>query len=166
MTDALVIVDLQLGMLNGALCPPLPDGDALLARVAALLDDARARGVPIVHIRHGGGAGDPLETGSDGWHLHPKVAPISGEPVVDKTVRNGFDNTRLLEALGPAKRLTFAGAQSEVCVAATCRGALAHGFKVALVADAHGTWPSDGRSAADISASINDALAAEGVELV
>ena len=83
MTTALLVIDLQRGMFEGEQ-PPL-EGDGVVARVAALLERARERGVAVLHIRHYGGTGDMLERGTPGWGIHPDVVPRGAEPVVDKT---------------------------------------------------------------------------------
>lgn len=75
----------------------------------------------------------------------------------------GTDLDKVLHGIG-ARRIIVTGLQSELCVAATCRGALRLGYEVRLAQDGHSTW-RDGRSASEIIASENEALAAEGVVL-
>jgi nicotinamidase-related amidase len=58
-----------------------------------------------------------------------------------------------------------AGIQSEHCVAATCRAALALGYDVQLAEDGHSTWPENDRSAEEIIASQNQDLRSRGVAL-
>lgn len=61
--------------------------------------------------------------------------------------------------------LLVAGMQSDVCVKASCLGALAHGYHVTLVSDAHSTFPglfTDGRHTVEKS---GRALAKKGVTL-
>ena len=69
--------------------PPY-NGEAVLNRVAGLLDRARASGIPVFHVRHDGGSGDDLERGTPGWEIHPAVAPKDGEPIIDKDRCSAF----------------------------------------------------------------------------
>jgi nicotinamidase-related amidase len=70
---------------------------------------------------------------------------LSSEPVVNKTLDDGFDGTSLEQIFSTAgvKRIAVAGVQSEMCVSATIRGALSRGFEVVLVSDAHATYDVD-----------------------
>ena len=97
MTTALLIIDLQQGMFTSG--PTPHDDEAVLSRVAGLIERARAEGVPVLHVRHDGGADDPLARGTPGFEIHPKVAPATGEPVFEKTECNAFHRTGLHDAL-------------------------------------------------------------------
>ncbi|HYD97813.1 MAG TPA: cysteine hydrolase family protein [Alphaproteobacteria bacterium] len=155
MATALLVIDLQRGMFESGWTPH--GGDSVLSRTAGLLGLARARGVPILHIRHDGGAGDPLERGGPGWEIHPAVAPLGDEPVVDKSRCSAFHGTGLhdrLAALG-IDRLVVAGMQTEYCIDTTCRAAHGLGYAVALVGDAHTTFDSPALSGAQIVAHHN-----------
>jgi len=93
--------------------------------------------------------------------------PEEGEAVVCKRASNAFEGTdleRVLQDIG-VRHIVVAGIQSERCVAATCRGALRLGYGVQLADDGHGTWPDGARTASDIVAVENQALASEGVAL-
>jgi nicotinamidase-related amidase len=140
MTSALMIVDVQQGMF--AVSPPIHRGDEIVRRIAGLLGRARAEGRPVVHVQHDGGAGHVLAKGSAGWPHHPLVAPRPGEIVVEKRHSSSFHDTDLHRRLGDAgiDRLVIAGMQTEMCVDSACRGAVALGYRVVLVADAHTTW--------------------------
>ena len=166
---ALVIIDLQTAMLDGVQFPPLFDHEALLARVAALLDAARRAGAPVGFVRHDGEeAGDPMARGAPGWPIHPAIAPLPGEPIFEKTVGDAFAQTRLADWLAEqgATEVALIGAQTDFCVNATFGGARARGLPAAIVADAHSTWPSKGETAAQIIARHNTAFAEAGARLV
>src|ERR1700704_4283831 len=140
MASALMIVDVQQGMFS--LPSPLHRGEEVVRRIAGLLDRARADGVPVVHIQHDGGPGHVLAKGSPGWPHHPMVAPCADEMVVEKRHSSAFHDTDLHRRLADAgiDRLIVAGMQTEMCVDSACRGAVALGYRVVLVAGGHTTY--------------------------
>jgi len=136
---------------------PVADFEAVLARTAEVLAAARAAGVPVFHLRQykrpdgrdtpalepRDAAGVPLYSvaGTRGAELCPEVAPLPGEPVIDKSQRNGFLGTDLearLRARG-IDTLVVCGVWTESCVAATVFEAVFRGFRVWLVQDACGS---------------------------
>lgn len=166
MTTALVVIDVQNGMFDSD--PPPYCGDVLLQRIASLLDRARAAGTPIFHVQHDGGPGDPLEKDTPGFAHHPIVAPRGVEPVIEKRHVSAFHETDLQARLARAgiDRLVIAGMQTEYCVDTACRAAVALGYKVTLVADAHTTFDSTELPAERIVAHHNNTLRGGFVELV
>jgi nicotinamidase-related amidase len=140
MTSALMIVDVQQGMF--AVSPPPHRGEEIVRRIAELLARARAEGQTIVHVQHDGGPGHVLAEGSPGWPHHGLVAPRPGEIVVEKRHSCSFHDTDLHRRLADTgiDRLVIAGMQTEMCVDSACRGAVALGYRVVLVADGHTTW--------------------------
>lgn len=150
MATALLVIDLQRGMFTQEQTPH--DGEGVLARAADLLGRARGAGVAVLHVRHDGGSGDPLERGTRGWEIHPGVAPRAGEPVIDKDRSSAFDRTDLharLTARG-VDRLIVAGMQTEFCIDTNCRAAHALGYSVVLVADGHTTFDTPSLAAAHV----------------
>jgi nicotinamidase-related amidase len=166
MTTALVVIDVQNGMFDSD--PPPYRGDEVLRRIAGLLDRARATETPIFHVQHDGGPGDVLGKGSPGFAHHPMVAPMAGEPVIEKQRVNAFHDTEFHAQLQRAgiDRLIIAGLQTEYCVDTACRAAVALGYKVALVADAHSTFDSTELPAERIIAHHNNTLGGGFVELM
>lgn len=131
---ALVIVDVQVGVVGGA-----HERDAVIANVGALVDRARAASVPVVWVQHS--SPGELPRGGEAWQIVPELATRAGEPVVHKEHCDAFVGTDLeatLDALG-AGRLVVAGAQTDACIRSTIHGAFARGYDVTLVADAHTT---------------------------
>ncbi|HLN08911.1 MAG TPA: cysteine hydrolase family protein [Xanthobacteraceae bacterium] len=164
----MLVIDLQLGMFSGHGLVPIHEGEALLARVKTLIARARAAGVPVIYVRHGGGPGHPLEFGTADWQVHPSIAPAEGEMIIDKRTPDSFHETTLsvaLSAIG-AERLVVVGAQTEVCVDTTCRRASSLGFDVTLVCDAHSTWDNATLTADQIIRHTNQTLADRFVRLV
>src|SRR5262249_724584 len=134
-------IDVQQGLLHPSSGLGLDGGERLLQRIGALLAAARAGGLPVIFVRHDGGAGDDLEAGSAGWELHPALGRRASEPIVEKRSPVSFRDTELARALRDRgiERLILCGAQSDFCVDTTCRRAASEGYAVVLAADAHGT---------------------------
>jgi len=81
--------------------------DAVLERIAGLIERARAAGTPVVYVQDKdvGGVGAPE------WQIHPAVAPIPGELIVRKAWSDSFYETELhaeLQARG-ITQLVIAG---------------------------------------------------------
>ncbi|MCP1422532.1 Nicotinamidase-related amidase [Paenibacillus sp. CF095] len=139
---ALLIIDVQVAMFDEA--DPVYQGEQLLQKIQMLMAKAREAGHFIIYIQHSEGAGSPLERGTSGWAIHPSIAPISGDLVIEKETPDSFHETNLhlkLQEDGVTE-LILAGMQTEVCVDTTCRRAYSLGYTVNLVQDAHSTWNS------------------------
>lgn len=118
----------------------MPAADRLRETIAALIDRARKQRIPVVFLQNDGPAGTLDEPGSPGWQL---ALPVQREDlVIRKTSDDGFAGTGLDRVLAEhgAACLAVVGAISEMCVAATVRSALQHGFEVLLPHDGHGTY--------------------------
>lgn len=138
--SALVIVDCQREYVDGAVLVP---GIAVaLEEARRLLERARQEDVPVIHIAHRGPPGasffDP-----DGPYcaIVPEVAPLPGEPVVNKGTPNAFAGTDLGDRLAVIgrKQIVFAGFMTHNCVSASVRGAFDHGYAPTVVAGAAAT---------------------------
>ncbi|MDF3836313.1 cysteine hydrolase family protein [Cupriavidus basilensis] len=138
---ALVLIDHQREYVDGKL--PLTGIAAATAACGELLALARRHGSPVVHVVHhgragGGGAFDPE---SHGAAMIGGLEPLAGEHTVVKGLPNSFAGTTLaalLERLG-RKELIVAGFQTHMCVSATVRSALDHGYRSTVVASACAT---------------------------
>jgi nicotinamidase-related amidase len=144
--DLLLVVDLQRALVTGE--HAVPGAAGFLDLIGSVLAAARAGGAPVVHLQDDG---DHLITkGTDGWRL--ALPADAGEQVVAKAHDDGFAGTDLDAVLrsSRARRICLAGIQSEMCVAATARGAIARGYTVVLPRDAHTTYdvPADGSAPA------------------
>jgi nicotinamidase-related amidase len=115
---------------------PLFGIDAAVAEIGKLLAAARKAGAPIVHVRHHGKPGGALFNPEG-----PKAAfiagtgPQDGERIVTKGLPNAFAKTDLdavLKELG-RKELIIAGFQTHMCVSATARNAIDHGYRGVVV---------------------------------
>ena len=164
---AVLIVDVQLGMFESPIIPPVYGGNELLERIASLLSKARAVHLPIFFVQHNGSKGHPLEPGTAGWPIHPAIAPTERDVVIQKLSSDSFKDTPLhhqLQTLGVGS-LIVAGIQSEFCVDTTCRRAFSLGYDITLVSDTHSTWDTDVLSAEKIIAHHNKTLGGTFVTL-
>lgn len=155
---ALLVIDAQVNMFDPQ--EPVHAANQMLVRLQSLIERAREYGIQLVYLRNNGDPGDPDAPGTPGWEIHPTLAPRAGELVIDKFSPNGFEGTDLGNALQQRQigRLVLAGMQTDFCVAATCRGAVASGYDVTLVADAHSTYDTGEMEAGDIIARYNREL--------
>ena len=164
MKTALVIIDVQEAMFQQP--TPPHHGAAVVARIASLLARARAERVPVYFVQHDGGPGDDFERGTPSWQIHAPLAPLPGEPVVEKRHPSAFHDTdfdTLLKRAGIG-RLVICGMQSEYCVDSTCRAGYGLGYKIVLVSDAHTTFDSPVLPATQIRNHHNQTLSGSFVD--
>jgi nicotinamidase-related amidase len=143
MPRALLVIDVQNEYFTGALPVTHPVGH--LANVLAVMDAARAAGVPTVVVRHA--QPDPnapvFRKGSTEWELHDAVAARPRDLLLDKQLPGCFTHTELdewLKARG-TDTVTVAGYMTQVCCDTTARQAMHLGYKVEFLSDATGTLP-------------------------
>jgi nicotinamidase-related amidase len=171
-TTALLVIDMQRDFLEpGGFGESLGNDVAQLRRTIAPLRDllaaCRAAGLPIIHTREGHlpdlsdcppaklnrgepsrRIGDPgpygriLIRGEYGHDIVDELAPLPGEPVVDKPGKGAFyatDLGELLSGLG-VRSLLVTGVTTEVCVHTTVREANDRGYECLVLADCVGSY--------------------------
>jgi nicotinamidase-related amidase len=131
--SALLVIDVQNRVVEGAHAR-----DEVVANIAGVVAKARRDGAPVVWVQH---FSEELPRGSEGWRIVPELVPGDAEPLVEKSYGDAFEDTTL-EALLAERgvgRVFVAGAQTDACIRSTLHGALARGYDVTLVSDAHTT---------------------------
>jgi nicotinamidase-related amidase len=165
---ALVIIDMQRDFLEpGGFGAALGNDVALLGAALlpckAMLAGARAAGMLVIHTREGhrpdlsdappakvlrgdpatrigaaGPMGRILVRGEAGHDIVPALAPLPGEPVIDKPGKGAFYQTDLdlmLRNRG-IETLLVSGVTTEVCVHTTVREANDRGYRCLVLGDA------------------------------
>ncbi|MBO9666731.1 MAG: isochorismatase family protein [Bdellovibrio sp.] len=155
---ALLIIDAQVNMFDPAFA--VHDADDILEKLKGLVSLARTSGTQVIFVQHSGPVGAVDEPRAPGWLLHPELSVEEGDLITQKTEFSAFSNAELAPRLRSKgiQKLIIAGMQSELCIASTCQAAVAEGFGVTLVADAHTTYDSETESAPEIIARVNKEL--------
>lgn len=158
MKSALLIIDVQKALCSGEWSAF--DIDRVIGRINAVASKARAAGAPVFLIQHEEDDG-PLQHGTEGWQLDERLVIEPGDVRIRKTATDSFHRTELQSLLQShaVDNLVVCGLQSEFCVDSTVRAALALGYPVLLVADAHSTLDNGVLAAAQITAHHNATLA-------
>ena len=139
---AVIVIDLQNEYLpTGKL--PLTGIEAAVANAVMVIADARAKGIPVLHVRHESASPEApvFVPGTDAVAIQAAVAPVNDEPVIVKNFVNAFRDTDLkqqLESRG-IKEVVFIGAMSHMCVDAGVRAAADMGYTVTVLHDACAT---------------------------
>ena len=169
---ALVIIDMQRDFLEpGGFGETLGNDVSLLSRAVApcqsLLRAAREKRLFVVHTREGhrpdlsdaprakiergaprmrigdkGPMGRILVRGEPGHEIVPELAPLPGEPVIDKPGKGAFFATDL-HAILQVRRVTqlvVTGVTTEVCVNTTVREANDRGYDCLVPEDCVGSY--------------------------
>jgi nicotinamidase-related amidase len=141
---ALVVVDVQKAFDEWDAAGRRRNNPDAVDRIADLLEDFRAKGAPVIHIRHASlNPHSKFRAELPGHQVIDAAAEIEGEPVVVKHVNSSFIGTDLEERLrtGGIKNVVIVGATTNHCVETTTRMAGNLGFDATLVRDA--TWTYD-----------------------
>ncbi|MFT7595202.1 MAG: nicotinamidase-related amidase [Paracoccaceae bacterium] len=138
---ALILVDIQNDYFELGKWP-VAQMQTVADNAARLLAQSRGRGDLVVHIRHEIPSDAALffSAGSPGAEINPTAAPVGDEAVIVKARPNSFVGTDLLARLQGAgiQAVTICGAMSQMCIDATTRAAVDHGFQVSVAQDACG----------------------------
>lgn len=157
MNTAVLVIDVQQGLCEG-------DDAAFasaetIARINQVSTKARAAGRPVIFIQHESNDG-ALVHASAGWQLAHGLEALPTDLRVRKTAADSFHRTALQDLLQQhgIDALVVCGMHTEFCVDTTTRRALALGYPVTLVEDAHTSSGNAALSAPQVIAHHNITL--------
>ena len=134
--DALIVVDMQVGLLNGE---PKHDLNGVIERINLLAAKVRERSGTVIFVQHCSGTEDDFVPETPGWALLPALHRTPADIVICKTLNDPFVGTDLaarLKEMAP-ERVFITGWATDLCVDATVRSAVSHHHNVVVVTDGH-----------------------------
>jgi len=160
---ALIVVDVNVGFTDPA-SPLVCDLEEVVVAIQQLLGETRKAGFPVVFTTVSYSEGDKvaarafidkipalltLEAGSRWVEIDPRIAPLPGEPVLNKLFASAFFGTPLAALLTAAgcDSVIVTGASTSGCVRATVVDALQHGFRPVVPREAVGDRNPDAHAA-------------------
>jgi nicotinamidase-related amidase len=178
---ALLVIDVNLGFTDPA-SPLVCDLDGVVAAIRRLLDETRRAGLPVVYTTVSYDEGDKvaaaafidkipalltLQAGSRWVEIDPRIAPQTGEPVLNKLFASAFFGTALSSLLAAAgcDSVIVTGASTSGCVRATVVDAIQHGYRPLVPREAVGDRNSAAHQANlyDIDAKYGDVVSTDEV---
>jgi nicotinamidase-related amidase len=151
---ALLVIDVNVGFTDPA-SPLVCDLEDVVAAIRRLLDEFRRAQLPVVYTTVSYDEGDKvaaaafidkipalltLEAGSRWVEIDPRIAPLAGEPVLNKLFASAFFGTPLSSLLASAgcDGVVVTGASTSGCVRATTVDAIQHGYRPVVPREAVG----------------------------
>ena len=155
---AMVFVDNQVGLMTGVRDHSIAE---LKANIVGMAKAARALGLPIV----------TTTTSSEtlwGPAIPELTEALPGQPFIDRTTVNAWDDPRVAEAIRATGRskLIFAGLSVEVCAAFPAMRAVREGFEAYVAVDASGTFNMTKRETALMRLTQACVVVADGASLM
>ena len=132
--DAMLVVDMQMGLLKG---DPKHDLCGVTERINRLATKVRGDSGKVIFIQHCDG--DDFEPQTPGWQFLPELLRDPADIVVRKSLNDPFAETDLqarLEEIA-TNRLFISGWATDFCVDSIVRSAVANHHNVVVVADGH-----------------------------
>jgi nicotinamidase-related amidase len=142
--SALIMIDCQNTYRQGIM--RLEGVEEAIVEAQKLLEMARQLHIPIVHIRHDGGAGTPYDVNAAIGAISDEVAPEGNEVVITKHYPNSFFNTELDQVLKSygVQNIVLAGFMTHMCINSTAHGGFNLGYRPTVVASATATRALEG----------------------
>lgn len=154
---ALLVIDMQQFFLDPESPSHTSGGTAIIPNVERLITAFREAGRPVIYTRHVHHP-DGIDAGIMGWwweamcvegspesEIHPQIAPLEGEKVVDKHRYSAFYNTDLETVLRGLRveDVVICGVMTNMCCESTARDAYYRDLRVFFLADATGAPDED-----------------------
>jgi nicotinamidase-related amidase len=153
----LMVIDMQQFFLDPASPAYTSGGTAILANLERLIAAFRAAERPVIYTRH---VHHPhgIDAGIMGWwwegmcvegtpesEIHPRLAPLEGEKVVQKHRYSAFYNTDLETVLRGLRveDLVISGVMTNMCCESTARDAYYRDLRVFFLVDGTGAADED-----------------------
>lgn len=141
MKRALLVIDVQNEYFTGRLPVTYPSDS--LDNILKVIETSQHSGIPVIIVQHTAPQenSQTFRKGTEEWKLHPRIAGLNYDHLVEKSLPGSFTGTDLeawLRGRG-IDTLVIAGYMTQMCCDTTARQAVHLGFSVEFLSDATGT---------------------------
>lgn len=135
MKRALLVIDVQNFYFSGETQVTHPVGS--LDNIVAAMNAAAEHGIPVAVIQHS----SAKMRGTPAWELHPRIAALHRDKLIEKTRPGSFTGTDLEAWLrdNGIDTITIVGYMTQMCCDTTARQASHLDYAVEFLSDATGT---------------------------
>ena len=141
MKRALLVIDVQNEYFTGKLLVTYPAGS--LDRILQVIEAAREKQIPVVFVQHTSPQpnASTFHKGTPEWELHPALANIEPDLLMEKKWPGSFTDTNLEAWVREhgIDTLVISGYMTQMCCDTTARQACHMGLGVEFLSDATGT---------------------------
>ncbi|KXT69769.1 Isochorismatase [Streptococcus gordonii] len=140
MTQALIVVDIQEGLIN--LGPA--NKEPFIATVKQTVASFEEAGKEVIYIRHTEAEGF-LSEGDASWQVYHELSPRPQDRIFNKNFNSMYRGTELKAYLDSEGITSYAvvGMQAEFCIDTSLKVGFEYGFEQVLVRDAVTTFDND-----------------------
>jgi nicotinamidase-related amidase len=141
MNRALLVIDVQNEYFNGQLPVTYPPDS--LPNILNVMRTAAEHNIPIAVVQHTETVENTpiFQKDSEAWQLHPAVAQLPYDLLIEKNLPGSFTGTALEDWLRKQaiETLVISGYMTQMCCDTTARQAIHLGFAIEFLSDATGT---------------------------
>ena len=156
--EALIIIDVQNGLVNKNLC----NKETFLQNINKAIIENNIKNNLIIFVQHNS---KTLKNGTKNWEIYSELMQNKNSIIIQKKHGNAFENTNLKSVLieNNINEIIICGLVSHGCVFHTCKSGIENGFIVNIIKNGHTNWLKNAENKIE---EVNNELKNIGVKII